>query len=174
MPITKKAKLIRLLILDIDGVLTSGTLFYGANGIELNGFHIHDGVGIQLLQKCGIAVAVISGKKSESAVRRMQDLRIPHVYLGQDDKLPAYEELKQKLQLVDEQIAYIGDDLPDLPILQRVGLAVTVPQAPLALRERVDLITKNNGGNGAVREICELIMTAQDHYETMLQSYLDQ
>ena len=122
----EKAKPIRLLILDVDGVLTSGILYYGKDDFEMKGFNIHDGFGIKLLQKTGVTVAMISGKNSESVARRLQELNIEHVYLGHKDKLPAYEELKQKLKLGDHEIAYIGDDLPDLPILTRVGLTMTV------------------------------------------------
>lgn len=167
-----KAKAIKLLILDIDGVLTNGLLYYGNGGIEMKGFHIHDGLGIKLLQKSGVAVAVITAKKAESIERRVRDLHIEHAYFGREEKLPAYEELKQKLKLNDADIAYIGDDLPDLPILRRVGLAMTVPNAPELIRQYVHLVTKNKGGKGAVREICEFILKAQDQFEAVIQSYL--
>lgn len=168
----EKAKPIRLLILDVDGVLTSGVVYYGTQGIEMKGFHLHDGLGMKLLQQTGVAIAVISGKKSEAVARRLNELHIEYTYLGHDDKRPAYAELKQKLQLEDQQIAYMGDDLPDLPLLRRVGLAITVPQAPAIIRQHVDITTKNPGGQGAVREVCELIMEAQGHYETVIQSFL--
>lgn len=168
----KKAKTIRLLILDVDGILTNGMIYYGKEEGEIRGFHIHDGLGIKLLQKSGVVVAVISGKKSDGLIKRLSDLSIQHTYLGHDDKLPSYENLKKKLQLKDNEIAYMGDDLPDLPILRRVGLAVTVPEAPEIIQQHVDLITKCRGGTGAVREACEFIMIAQDQYKTMIQSYL--
>src|SRR5689334_7761226 len=134
----EKAKNIRLLILDVDGVLTTGAIYYGSNGGEMKGFHIHDGLGIKLLQKTGVLVAIISGKHSEAVTRRITDLKIKHFYLGQEDKLPAYENLKQQLQLQDHQIAYMGDDLPDLPLLRRAGLAMTVPQAPAIVLQHAD------------------------------------
>lgn len=170
--IQEKAKPIRLLILDVDGVLTNGTIYYGTNGIELKGFHIHDGMGIKLLHKAGIEVAIISGKNSEPVARRLQDLQVEHVFLGHTDKLPIYESLKQKLGLPDEQIAYVGDDLPDLPLLRRTGLSITVPGAPAIISEHVDFITNNPGGAGAVREVCELILKAQNKYENVVKSYL--
>lgn len=170
--IIEKAKPIRLLILDVDGVLTSGVIYYGNNGMEMKGFHLHDGLGIKLLQKSRVAVAIISGKNSEAVTRRVQELNIEHVYLGHDDKLPPYEELKQKLHLNDSEIAYMGDDLPDLPILRRVGLAITVPQAPEIIRQHADLITKNKAGKGAVREACEFIMEAQGQLQSVIESYL--
>lgn len=168
----EKAKSIKLLILDIDGVLTNGLLYYGGSGIEMKGFHIHDGLGIKLLQKTGVTIGIISGKKAESIERRIKDLNIQHAYFGQEEKLPAYEDIKKKLQLSDHEIAYLGDDLPDLPLLRRVGLAMTVPEAPELVRQYVHLITKKKGGKGAVREACEFIMKAQDQYESVVQSFL--
>jgi 3-deoxy-D-manno-octulosonate 8-phosphate phosphatase (KDO 8-P phosphatase) len=168
----EKAKAIRLLILDVDGVLTTGVIYYGSDGREMKGFHIHDGLGIKLLQKTGVIVAVISGKNSESVSLRLKDLNIRYAYLGQDNKLPAYEDLKQKLQIEDHEIAYMGDDLPDLPLLRRAGLAITVPQAPAIIQQHVDFITKIKAGKGAAREACEFIMDAQGHYKSVLQSYL--
>ncbi|TAK77516.1 MAG: HAD-IIIA family hydrolase [Gammaproteobacteria bacterium] len=169
-----KAKDIKLLILDVDGVLTSGVIYYGPRDIELKGFHIHDGAGIKLLQKTGVIVAVISGKTSEAVEKRIEDLGIKHAYLGQEEKLSAYESLKQQLQLTDQQIAYMGDDLIDLPLLRRAHLAITVPQAPDIIKQHVDFTTEKKGGKGAVREVCELIMNAQGHYESVIQSYLTQ
>lgn len=171
--IREKAKAIKLLILDVDGVLTSGVVYYGNNGFEMKGFHLHDGLGIKLLQKTGVLAAIISGKNSESVVRRVEELHIEHVYLGHDDKIPSYEELKQKLKLNDNEIAYMGDDLPDLPLLRRAGLALTVPQAPEIIKQHADFITKNKAGKGAVREACEFIMEAQGRYQSVIQSYLE-
>ena len=170
--IIDRAKQIRLTILDVDGVLTSGELIYGVNGSELKQFHVLDGQGIKFLQKSGIEVAIITARHSEIIVKRMSDLEITHVYQGNIDKLPAYEDLKQKLKLEDHQIAYMGDDLPDLPIIRRVGLGVTVPNAPTIMHDHARLVTKAKGGKGAVRELCELIMNAQGTYQAILDSYL--
>lgn len=167
----EKAKPIKLLILDVDGVLTNGMLYYDNQGVEIKGFHIHDGLGIKLLQKAGIPVAIISGRKSAAVEMRVKQLNIEHFYLGNEDKLPAYTELKQKLNLSDAQIAFMGDDLPDLPLLKRVGLSITVPQAPVIIREYADLITTLNGGKGAVREACETILQAQGKYQTVTENY---
>lgn len=171
-PMLEKAKAIRLLILDVDGILTTGAVYYGSQGFEMRGFHIHDGMGIKLLQKANIQVAVISSKKSEAVEKRLKELNIEHGYLGRENKLPAYEELKQKLGLTDNEIAYMGDDLPDLPLLRRAGLAITVPQAPEIIRQNVDYITKIKPGKGAVREACEFILEAQGQMQFVLQSYL--
>lgn len=169
---SEKAKSIRLLILDVDGVLTTGAIYYCSNGTEFKGFHIHDGMGIKLLQKVGIEIAIITAKQSETVVKRAADLEIKHLYLGYNDKLPAYEDLKQKLKLSDQEIAYMGDDLPDLPILRRVNFAITVPNAPSIVQQHVDLITKHKPGKGAVREACEFILEAQNKLQSVLQSYL--
>ncbi|MBX3709203.1 MAG: HAD-IIIA family hydrolase [Gammaproteobacteria bacterium] len=170
--IIEKAKTIRLLVLDVDGILTTGRIYYGSNAFEMRGFHIHDGLGIKLIQKTGVMVAIISGKHSDIVAKRLHDLDVQHVYLGHEIKLPAYEDLKHKLQIKDHEIAYMGDDLPDLPLLRRVGLSITVPQAPASIKQYVDLITKKKAGKGAVREVCELIMQAQDQYQSVIQSYL--
>lgn len=172
--IIEKAKAVRLLILDVDGILTNGLLHYGNDGLELKSFHVHDGLGIKLLQKIGISIAVISAKTSEALARRLHELKITHVYLGQKHKRIAYEDLKIKLALSDDEIAYMGDDLPDLPILSRVLLAITVPHSPLVGSEHIDFITKKEGGAGAVREVCELLLRAKDQYESVIQSYLSE
>ena len=170
--LNEKMKSIRLLILDIDGVLTSGMIYYGNDNLEVRGFHIHDGLGIKLLQKTGVTVAIISGKKSQAVERRLNELNIQHIYLAHEDKRSAYQELKQKLNLQDQEIAYMGDDLPDLPLLKLAGLAITVAQAPEIIKQHSDFITKLKGGEGAVREVCELIMQAQGKYQSVIQSYL--
>jgi len=171
--VNKKAKAIRLVILDVDGVLTSGVIYYSNDdAIEFKGFHVHDGLAIKLLQKAGIEVAIISAKKSRLVERRLQELEVKHIYLGYEDKVPPYETLKQNLKLSDEEIAYMGDDLPDLPLLRRVGLAITVPQAPQIVKQLVDFTTENKAGKGAVREAVELILHAQGLYQSVLQSYL--
>ncbi|HSW69722.1 MAG TPA: HAD hydrolase family protein [Gammaproteobacteria bacterium] len=168
----EKASKIRLLISDVDGVLTSGTLFYGPMGSEMKDFSVYDGFGMKLLQQSGVHLAIITAKKSEAVAVRMQDLHIEHVYQGQSNKLMAYEDLKQKLNLDDAEIAYIADDLPDLPLLRRVGLPVSVPNAPQIIHEHVVFVTKAYGGKGAVRELCEIIMKAQGTYQSIIESYL--
>lgn len=169
----EKAKNIKLLILDVDGILTTGVVYYGSDGFEMKGFHLHDGLGIKLLQKTGVSVAVISGKNSDPVKRRLKELGVEKAYLGHEDKIPPYEELKQLLNLKDNEIAYMGDDLPDLPLLRRAGLALTVAQAPEIIRQHTDFIVKNKPGKGAVREACEFIMEAQGTYQSVIQSYLE-
>lgn len=169
----EKAKKIRLLILDVDGVLTSGTLIYGKNGEEFKKFHVHDGQGIKLLQNAGILVAIITARQSAIITKRAEDLAITHVYQGQNDKLLAYEDLKQKLQLTDEEVAYIGDDVPDLPVLRRAGLPIAVANALKITQQYAYWVTKAKGGKGAVREVCDLIMEAQGTYQSVIEKYLE-
>jgi 3-deoxy-D-manno-octulosonate 8-phosphate phosphatase (KDO 8-P phosphatase) len=168
-----KAKAIKLLILDVDGTLTNGKLYYTSAGAEMRGFHVQDGMGLKLLRRSGVEIAVISAKHSEVVAKRMADLNIEHVFLGQENKIPAYETLKAKLGLNDSQIAYMGDDLPDLPLLRRAGLAISVPNAPEVIQQNVDFISTKKAGKGAVREACEYIMKAQGTFQAMIQSYLD-
>lgn len=170
----EKAKQIKMLVLDVDGVLTSGIVYYLNQTEKMRGFHLHDGLGIKLLQKHGIQVGVISAKKSDEIKKRLHDLGVEHIYLGHEEKLPAYEEIKNKLQLTDDDIAYMGDDLPDLPLLRRAALAITVPQAPEIVQQQVDLITHKKGGKGAVREVCEFILKAQNKYQEAIDFYLTQ
>lgn len=167
------AKKIRLVIFDVDGVLTAGELMYDANGISRKDFHVLDGQGMKLLQKTGVKIGIITTCKSPTTARRMQDLEIEYVYQGQVEKLAAYEDLKQKLQLSDEQVAYVGDDLPDLPILRRVGLPISVPNAAPIIHQHASWVTNKKGGQGAAREVCELIMNAQNTFQTILNSYLE-
>jgi len=169
----EKAKKIRLVIFDVDGVLTNGALIYGQNGSEYKEFHVHDGFGLRMLQKSGVQIAIITAKNSEIVAQRAKDLKIQHVYQGQENKIPAFEDLKTKLQLSDEEIAYVGDDLPDLPLIRRVGLGVTVANAPAIMQQYAAWITKAKGGKGAAREVCDLIMEAQGSYQAMVKSYIE-
>ena len=166
------AKKIRLVISDVDGVLTTGALFYGPNGTEIKDFNVHDGLGMRLLQESGVPIAIITARTSEAVTKRMQDLEITHVYQGQKNKLAAYEDLKKKMNLSDGEIAYIGDDLPDLPLLIRAGLSISVANAPKVVQENVALVTRAGGGEGAMRELCDIIMKAQGTYHSILDTYL--
>ena len=170
--VIEKAKHIKLLILDVDGVLTDARLFFDNQGNEYKSFHARDGHGIKLLRKTGVEVAVISGRKSESVALRMQMLGIEHVYQGHENKQAAFVELLEKLEIAPLQAAHVGDDLLDLPIMTRVGLAIAVDDAHRAVKARADWCTALPGGQGAVREVCDLIMQAQGHYDDVLNVYL--
>jgi 3-deoxy-D-manno-octulosonate 8-phosphate phosphatase (KDO 8-P phosphatase) len=170
--IIEKAKQIKLLILDVDGVLTDGKLFFDDNGKEYKSFHARDGHGIKLLQQTGVTVAVISGRKSLSTAIRMKNLGIEHVYQGQEDKLAAFAEVLQNVGVKPEQAAHVGDDLLDLPIMTRVGLAIAVNDANFAVKKQAHWCTDLCGGQGAVREVCDFIMQAQGSFDSILNAYL--
>jgi 3-deoxy-D-manno-octulosonate 8-phosphate phosphatase (KDO 8-P phosphatase) len=162
---------VRLLVLDVDGVLTDGTLYYSANGEEMKAFNIQDGLGIKMLQASGVEPAIISGRSCRALELRAQNLGIRHLYQGVERKLAAFERLLQELHLEPGQAACMGDDLPDLALLERCVLAVTVPDAPDIVRARAHYVTRRHGGRGAVREACELILEAQDGLRAQLAKY---
>ncbi|MGZ8095655.1 MAG: 3-deoxy-manno-octulosonate-8-phosphatase KdsC [Methylosarcina sp.] len=170
--VIEKAKKIKLLILDVDGVLTDGKLFFDNQGNEYKSFHVRDGFGLKLLRMTGVEVAVISGRKSTSVDLRMKNLDIEHVYQGHENKQAAFEEIIGKMNVTPDQVAFVGDDLVDLLIMSRVGLAVTVDDANFAVKQRADWCTRMPGGQGAVREVCDLIMQAQGHFEGLVTTYL--
>ena len=170
--IQEKAKKLKLLILDVDGVLTDGRLFFDNQGNEYKSFHARDGHGIKLLRQTGVEVAVISGRKSSSVALRMKNLGIEHVYQGHENKIAAFNEVIEKLGITPEQAAHVGDDLLDLPIMIRVGLAIAVNDANFAVKQRADWCTTLPGGLGAVREVCDFIMQAQGRFDEVLNTYL--
>ncbi|MEJ2214593.1 MAG: 3-deoxy-manno-octulosonate-8-phosphatase KdsC [Gammaproteobacteria bacterium] len=170
--ILEKASKVKLVIFDVDGVLTDGSLFLGDDGQEYKAFHSKDGHGMVMLQQSGIAIAIITGRTSNVVEKRMQSLGIKHVFQGQKHKLPAYQEIKQQLELADEEIAYVGDDVVDLPVMTRVGLAVAVQDAHALTKEHAHWITPSNGGRGAAREVCEMLMKSQDKLQSALEVYL--
>lgn len=167
-----KATLIRLVIFDVDGVLTDGRLYLGNNGDEFKSFHIRDGHGIKMLLDVGIDVAIISGRHSASVERRMSDLGIRHAYLGVQDKLSAFDDLRARLGLAPEQIAYVGDDLIDLPVMTRVGLAIAVQDADPFVRQHAHWQTPSRGGRGAARDVCELLLEARGQLAALRGRYL--
>ena len=170
--VEQRARGIRLLVLDVDGVLTDGRLYYGADEVELKAFHIQDGHGLKMLRESGIEVAIITGRTSQAVERRAQDLGVQYVYQGAADKLALFQQLLAHLGLSAATAAGMGDDLPDLPILRRCGLAVTVPEAPALIRSHAHYVTSLPGGSGAVREVCELLMQAQGTLEGKMREYL--
>jgi 3-deoxy-D-manno-octulosonate 8-phosphate phosphatase (KDO 8-P phosphatase) len=159
--IEKLARKIKLLILDVDGVLTDNCLLIDDNGMEYKKFNVSDGLGIRLLQESGVKVALISGRPSPATHHRALQLKIEHVYLGKSHKLEAYDDLKRKLDVADEEIVYLGDDLLDIPVLKKVGLPVCVQNAYPVVKRCVKLVTKAKGGEGAVREVVDLILKAK-------------
>jgi 3-deoxy-D-manno-octulosonate 8-phosphate phosphatase (KDO 8-P phosphatase) len=167
-----RARPISLAIFDVDGVLTDGRLHYTGSGEELKVFDVRDGHGLKMLQAGGIELAIITGRKSDAVARRAADLGINHLFQGIEEKLATFEALTSRLGLQPAQCAYMGDDWIDLPVLTRCGLAISVPDAPAAVRQRVHYVTAAGGGRGAVREACELIMQAQGTFEARLARFL--
>jgi len=166
-----KARLIKLLICDVDGVMTDGGLYFGDNGLEYKAFHSRDGLGIKMLQRSGIPLAVITARTSDVVKHRMKNLNIDLVFQGQLNKVQAFEDLCRQLQLSTEQTAYVGDDLVDLPVMKRVGLSIAVADAHERVKQRADWTTRHGGGRGAVRDVCELIMEAQGTLEEQFSVY---
>jgi len=170
--IIEKASLIKLVIFDVDGVLTDGSLFIDNNGMEYKAFNSRDGLGMKMLQKSGVKIAIITGRSSEVVSHRMKSMGIVHVYQGQDDKLLAYENIKNELKLSAEEIAYVGDDIIDLPVMRKVGLAIAVQDAHPLVIKHAHWQTPHAGGRGAGRDVCELVMEAQNNLEHETNLYL--
>jgi len=170
--ILEKAKQIELVILDVDGVLTDGGLFLGDDGQQYKCFNSKDGHGMRMLQDSGVRIAILTGRVSNVVRLRMEELGIDLVMQGHRAKLPAYEELLQQTGYLPEQIAYVGDDVVDLPVMTRVGLAVAVADAHELVRRHAHWTTSLGGGRGAVREVCELLMEAHGSLDDQLGQYL--
>jgi 3-deoxy-D-manno-octulosonate 8-phosphate phosphatase (KDO 8-P phosphatase) len=166
--IRDRAARVRLAIFDVDGVLTDGRLIYAEDGHELKAFHVHDGLGLKRLLANHVEVAVITARMSMIVTERMADLGVAHVYQGQDDKLACFEQLIHALKLEPGEVAYTGDDLPDLAVMQRVGFSIAVANAHPWVRERAHWRTRLHGGAGAAREVCDLILGAQGKGEAEL------
>ena len=169
--VLSKAKKIKLLLLDVDGVLTDGAIVIDDRGNESKHFNVRDGQGITLLKRAGIDVGFVTGRRSNVVRARARELGVKLVYQGVGNKAEVYDHIKSKMKLLNEQIAYIGDDLPDLEILLQAGLAITVADAAPEVIKAVHFITKSEGGHGAVREIAELILKAQGLWPKILDSY---
>ena len=170
--IVERAARVRLLALDVDGVLTDGRLLLGDDGVERKAFHVRDGHGLKMLRQCGIEVAVISARASKLVGARMLELGVEHVYLGETEKLTALDTLLNRLALTYADTAYVGDDLLDLPLIARVGLGVAVADAHPVVRRHAHWCTVQPGGNGAVREVCDLVLDAQGQLERLVRGYL--
>jgi 3-deoxy-D-manno-octulosonate 8-phosphate phosphatase (KDO 8-P phosphatase) len=148
---------IRLVAFDIDGVFTDGRFYLSDDGIETKAFHTQDGYGVRRLLEAGVEVAVISGRRSPAVEHRMAELRVRHVVLGCKDKVAAFDELIASLGIDAADCAFVGDDMPDLALLEHVGLSIAVANAVQAVQERCDYVTRKPGGFGAVREVCDLV-----------------
>jgi 3-deoxy-D-manno-octulosonate 8-phosphate phosphatase (KDO 8-P phosphatase) len=167
-----RARNVRLMAFDVDGVLTDGTLYVAAGGEEFKAFNILDGHGLRMLRASGVQLAILSGRESAAVLRRAQELGIEHVHQGVAEKLPAFEALCNRCGVKADQCGFVGDDYPDLPVLLRCGFAASVPGAPEAVRSRVHYVTRAGGGRGAVRELCEFVLDAQGNLDAALGRYL--
>ena len=170
--VKERAKAIRLLILDVDGVLTDGSLYFDAKGEALKVFHVRDGHGIKMLQKAGIEVAFLSGRRSDAAYHRARELGVNRFHEGLRDKVAVLEEIMAALNIEAVAVAAMGDDLVDLPHLRRVGLAVAVADAAPEVKAAAHWVTNLTGGRGAVREVCELLLKAQGKWEGIVRNWM--
>lgn len=171
----QKAGQVKMLVLDVDGILSNGQIIYNANGIETKAFSVQDGVGIKSLARYGILTAIITGRSSPMVNKRADEIGIDYVVQGRDDKLIALKELlatlDPALNIRAEDCAYMGDDLPDIKAMQTVGFAATVPNAHSEVIKRSDMVTTRAGGTGAVREVCDLILKGHGHYHDFIAHY---
>ncbi len=167
-----KLKHIKLLILDVDGVLTDGGIIYNDNGVETKIFNVKDGLGIRLLMQAGINLCIATGRRSNALYNRCKNLGIEHIFDGADDKAAIFDLILDRTGVSAEQVAFIGDDLPDLALMKKVGLSIAVADAHKTVLKNADMVTSAKGGNGAVREVCEAILKAQGFWENILERFL--
>ena len=171
--VIERARRIRLLILDVDGVLTDGRMHFSGGGDDAKSFHAHDGHGIKMLIASGVPVAIITSRSSPLVARRAGELGIEHLYQGQSDKRIAYAELRERFGLATDQVAYVGDDVIDLPVMCRCGLAVATHDARPQVAHLAHWQSRCRGGYGAVRDVTDLLMAAQGTLDAALMAYLD-
>jgi 3-deoxy-D-manno-octulosonate 8-phosphate phosphatase (KDO 8-P phosphatase) len=169
---TERAARVKLMIFDVDGVLTDGSLHFGADGEFVKTFNVLDGHGIKLLQQSGVITAIISARQAPAVTRRATDLGINYLHQGSHDKRATFELLLAETGVTADACGFIGDDVIDLPILSRVGFAASVPNGHPDVRSRVHYVSQALGGRGSVREICDFVLRAQNKYESILASYL--
>jgi 3-deoxy-D-manno-octulosonate 8-phosphate phosphatase (KDO 8-P phosphatase) len=170
--IERRAARIKLLLMDCDGVLTDGRLWLTADGDEEKSFNTHDGLGLSLLHRAGLKSGIISGRNSKALARRAQELKMEFVHQGDPDKIAAFEQLLRRAGVSENEVAYIGDDLPDIPIMNRAELAIAVADAVEETRSAAHYVTRARGGRGAVREVIELILKSQGRWNDLLDYYL--
>ncbi len=172
MSLTEKIKPLRLVAFDVDGILTDGGLYLSDSGEEFKRFNSLDGHGLKMLKASGVELAIITGRTSKCVELRARSLGITRLYQGVEDKLAAMQSLLADLHMTADVAAFMGDDVVDLPVMRRAGLALSVPAAPQLVRDHAHYVTQREAGYGAVREVCELIMAAQGTLQTQLAPYL--
>ena len=169
--VLSRAKKIKVMIFDVDGVMTDGGLMIGDDGQEYKVFNSHDGLGMKMLKKSGVQMAIITGRTSKVVTTRAKNTGIEHFYQGVENKLEAYNDLIKKLDVMPEETGFMGDDIVDVPPMLRCGLAISVPAAFDSVKDRAHYVTTRQAGKGAVREVCELIMRAQGTFDAITASY---
>lgn len=166
-------KNIKLIVFDVDGVLTDGTIFLGTNGQEFKAFHTQDGMGISLAHYCGIKTAIITGRKSDAVLTRAKELKINYLYQGIHNKIDSLSEILNDLNISHDEVCYIGDDINDLPIINKVGYSAAPNNAVNIVKNNVDFVSTLNGGNGAVRDILDHLLSSQYDYNQLIDDYLE-
>jgi len=167
----EKLKIIKMLMLDVDGVMTDGRIIMDDEGRQLKNFDVRDGHGLKIIQRYGIEVVILTGRKSEVVNHRAKDLEIKEIYQGALNKKEVFQEILQKHNLTANCVAYVGDDIIDIPVLRQVGFSAAVADAVDVVKKSVDYVTKNKGGHGAVRELCEMILKIQGKWPEIAEKY---
>ena len=163
--VLNRARCIKVILMDVDGVMTAGKIVYDSRGVEIKHFNAHDGLAIKLARAAGLKTGIVSSRESGTIRTRAAELKMDYLYLGRYDKLPALRELQEAIQVQSENICFIGDDLPDIPIMKEVGLAVAVNNATEMTKSFAHYVSQKPGGEGAVREVVEIILESQDMLE---------
>jgi len=167
--VRNRAQKIKVILMDVDGVLTRGDIIYDSNGLEIKHFNAHDGLGIRLARLSGLQTGIISLRESGTIRTRAAELQIDHLLLGKDKKLPAFEKLRNSLNLTPQEFCFIGDDYPDIPVMREVGLAVAVHNASWLTKKHAHYVTRKSGGDGAVREVIEIILQAKNLLQSVIE-----
>lgn len=167
----KRLRNIKLLLLDVDGVMTDGSIVYNGSGEEIKSFSVKDGLGIRMLMETGVNIGIVTGRSSDALYHRCKNLHIQIIFDGISDKASALDKITEKTGIKEERIAYIGDDLPDIPIMRKVGTPVAVAGAHEEVIEAAHIVTSLEGGKGAIREVCEAIIKAQGNWQTVINKY---
>ena len=169
----RRAARVKLVLFDVDGVLTDGRLILGDDGQEYKAFHSQDGHGIKMLHRSGVVTGIITGRTSRVVEHRMKNLNVTHLFQGAEDKLPVYDQLLRQLNLNADESAFVGDDVVDLPIMLKAGLAIAPANAHALVKQHAHWVTPNGGGQGAARDVCELILDAQGNYDRAMLIFLE-
>jgi len=170
--IMERAKKIKVLVMDVDGIMTDGGLGLGDDGLEFKTFHSHDGLGMKMLRKTGVRMAIVTGRTSQVVLKRAENTGIKHIHQGAEDKLEAFNALLKEMEVNADECVFMGDDVIDIPPIRRAGLGITVPHGMPLVKEYAHYITTLQAGRGAIREVCEIIMKAQGTFDGQMAQYL--